>query len=437
MAERRVFVLGLDGVPWTLARRFADEGVMPNLGRLLGGGGAAQIDSVYPTVSNVAWSCFQTGKNPGRFDIFGFAEIDRRLQLRLPNGEHLLSETIEQVVSAAGGRVISLGLPSGHPPRAINGLMVGGFLAPSLERTVHPPGRLEELRRLGWQLDVDPVRARTDRDYLQRAAMELLAGRRRTADAMLAEPWDLFLLHVMETDRVNHFLWGQWADGGPAAAFFRDFYRGVDDWLGRLDAALGDDVTLIVLSDHGFCRITAEVQLNRWLRREGCLWTAGPPERMFQAVAPPSRAVSLVPGRVHLLRREAFDVGTLEPDEAAALRDELADKLRRWTDPASGAPVCARLLRREETFAGPYVHHAPDLLIDPADGYDLKAALSDGELFDHSPLEGMHTYRDAMLCIRGRAVTPERRGITDVTRSILDLLGVPAGGDLDSRGVLA
>ena len=54
-------------------------------------------------------------------------------------------------------------------------------------------------------------------------------------------------------------------------------------------------------------------------------------------------------------------------------------------------------MRREEAFQGPYAHMGPDIIIDPNDGYDLKAKLGDGELFERGVLNGMHTYHDAML----------------------------------------
>ena len=50
----RVFVLGLDGVPHSLAKRFAEAGVMPHLNQLMNHGAAVQYDSILPTVSNVA-----------------------------------------------------------------------------------------------------------------------------------------------------------------------------------------------------------------------------------------------------------------------------------------------------------------------------------------------------------------------------------------------
>lgn len=435
----RVFVLGLDGVPHSLVTRFVDAGIMPCLADVMARGEAVQMDSVVPTVSNVAWGSLQTGKNPGKFDIFGFAEVDRRLELRLPNAAHLKGDTVGELVSRAGKRVVSLGVPTSYPPRVVNGLTVGGFLAPALEKAVYPPHRLGQLQALGYRLDVDPVKAREDLGFLKRELPEVLDGRRRTVEALMAdEPWDLLVLHVMETDRINHFMWRLWEDGVDGEeTFFEDFYRRVDAFIGWLDGRLGPQDVLVVMSDHGFCRIRREVQLNRWLTQKGYLRTAGDPGRMFAGITDDSKAFALVPGRIHILRDDAYERGAVTSAQYESVREELMAELAGLTDPETAQPVCRTIWKREQIFSGPYVDHAPDIVIDPHWGYDLKAALSGDEVFSQSPISGMHTYEDAFLCVRGRGLTTQRRCVTDVTRSLLEILNVPVPADLDSRGVLA
>lgn len=437
--SRRVFVLGIDGAPHSLLVRFAREGIMPRLAERMTDANSCQMDSVLPTVSSVAWACFLTGKNPGKFDVFGFAEARKDLGLRLPNARDLRGETLPEIVSRAGRRVICLGVPNSFPPRPVNGLLCGCFLAPSLTHAVYPPGRTDELARLGYQLDIDPVRARMDGAYLRPALREAFEGRRRTVEALFdAEPWDLFVLHVMETDRLSHFLWRQWEQGqGDAKAYFEGFYRKVDELIGWLGERLGADDTLVLMSDHGFCSIQAEVQLNRWLMAEGFLRLGGDLSRMFGAVAAGSKAFGLVPGRVHVLREGRYDRGGVREAEYEPLRRELMAKLRAWRDPTTGRTLCKEVLTREEAYQGPYAEHGPDLVIDPADGFDFKAALVPGGLFDHSPLTGMHTRHDAFFLAAGQRLTPHRRTVIDTTRTILDLLGVDAPSDLDSRGMLA
>ena len=440
MSDRasRVFVLGIDGVPYSLIERFVDAGVMTRLGQVIRHGSAVQYDSILPTVSNVAWAAFQTGKGPGGFDVFGFAEVDERMRLRLPNAADLKSDTLAELVGRAGGRVVSLGVPCTYPPRPINGLLVSGFLAPRLEKAVYPPARLPRLQELGYQLDIDPAKAREDLGLFKRQLLAVFDGRRRTVQALLdEETWDLFVVHVMETDRINHFLWRQWEAGtGSDALFFEDFYRRLDDLIGWLDAHLDERDVLIVMSDHGFCGVHREVELNRWLKRKGYLSVAGDPGEMFGAVSADSAAFALVPGRIHILRNDVYDRGRVTAGKYESVRAKLMAELAGLTDPGTGRSVCRRVLKREEVFAGPYASHGPDIVVEPHWGYDLKANLVGDEVFSQSPINGMHTYEDAFLCVRGRRLTGQRRCVVDVTRSVLEILGVPVPPGLDSRGVL-
>jgi len=69
---RRVVVLGLDGLEPTLAERFMDEGVLPNLAALRERGCYGRLGTTCPPLSPVAWSSFATGTNPGKHNIFDF-----------------------------------------------------------------------------------------------------------------------------------------------------------------------------------------------------------------------------------------------------------------------------------------------------------------------------------------------------------------------------
>jgi len=51
---RSAFVLGIDGLPSTLARRLIDDGTMPNLGRLAQRGNLSRMHTTVPDFSCVA-----------------------------------------------------------------------------------------------------------------------------------------------------------------------------------------------------------------------------------------------------------------------------------------------------------------------------------------------------------------------------------------------
>jgi predicted AlkP superfamily phosphohydrolase/phosphomutase len=71
-SPQRVFVIGFDGMDPTLARKWMDEGKLPNLKRLEADGTFKTLGSTQPSESPTAWSSFATGVNPGKHNIYDF-----------------------------------------------------------------------------------------------------------------------------------------------------------------------------------------------------------------------------------------------------------------------------------------------------------------------------------------------------------------------------
>ena len=75
---RRVVILGLDGLDYSLTDRLLAEGKLPNLAALRQHGCFKPLATTVPAISPVAWSSFQTGVNPGKHSIFDFLTPDKR-----------------------------------------------------------------------------------------------------------------------------------------------------------------------------------------------------------------------------------------------------------------------------------------------------------------------------------------------------------------------
>lgn len=68
----RTIVLGFDGMDPVLARRWIDDGKMPNFRRLAERGSFQPLPTTNPPQSPVAWASFATGTNPGAHGLFDF-----------------------------------------------------------------------------------------------------------------------------------------------------------------------------------------------------------------------------------------------------------------------------------------------------------------------------------------------------------------------------
>ncbi|MHC4066184.1 MAG: alkaline phosphatase family protein [Planctomycetota bacterium] len=70
--EKKLIVLGFDGLDPKLCEQMMDEGRMPTLAKLRDAGGYRPLGTATPPQSPVAWSSLITGTNPGHHGIFDF-----------------------------------------------------------------------------------------------------------------------------------------------------------------------------------------------------------------------------------------------------------------------------------------------------------------------------------------------------------------------------
>jgi predicted AlkP superfamily phosphohydrolase/phosphomutase len=155
-AKQRVFVMGFDGMDPTLARKWMDEGKLPNLKALADEGVFARLGSTQPSESPTAWSSFATGVNPGKHSIYDFLvrdletyfpdlnmvrnpkEPQRFLWGLIPTDKPLPvslrgGTSFWKTASADGVRSVVLTVPVTFPPEELHhGEMLGGLPLPDV-----------------------------------------------------------------------------------------------------------------------------------------------------------------------------------------------------------------------------------------------------------------------------------------------------------------
>jgi predicted AlkP superfamily phosphohydrolase/phosphomutase len=439
---RRVLVIGLDGVPFSLIRDLSGEGKLPNLTKLLESGSFKRMNSVHPCVSSVAWATYMTGKNPGKHNIYGFVDrFPHSMDVFIPTSRDMASNTLWEILSQAGKRVVVINVPLTYPPREVNGILISGFLCTDIEKVSYPKEACRVLKEMGYRIDVDAWQARESLDRFLEDLHLTLDKRMEAAVYFLErEKWDFFQLHIMETDRINHFLWGLWEEGDPVyGPEFISYYQKIDEIVGKMSAVLDGDTRLIILSDHGFCGMKKEVYLNHWLQREGWLKFRGEAPKSVKDIHQESKAYSLIPGRIYVNVAGRESSGSVHsPDEYERVRDELSGALLGMKDPDTGERIIETVFRREELYHGPHCNDGPDLVAIPHNGYDLKGNLDKGELTFKGPLVGMHTYDDAFIYMKDIEVLREDNtfGVMDVMPTILKVMGVNPPEDLDGQSLI-
>lgn len=395
----RLVVVGLDGVPEPLLRRLADDGVMPRVAGLLRSGHLRRMRASVPEISSVSWTSFMTGTQAGEHGVFGFTDLrPNSYTIRFPTFPELPVATLWDRLGERGRTSLVVNQPATYPARAIPGAIVSGFVAVDLARSVKPLHHLAGLRRIGYEIDIDIPRARGDHDWLFRDLHRTLELRAQAVEQLWdAVPWDLLQVVVTGTDRLYHFLYDALDDAQhPRHRQALDYHRSVDAFVGRiLDRFVregGSAERFWMLSDHGFCAIEQEVQLNAWLREQGWLQLQG---EALDDMAATSEAFVLDPGRIYLHRAGRYPRGGVTEQDAPGLKRRIAERLRGLR--YDGRPVIREVFDGVDIYAGPQASRGPDLVALAHPGFDLKGSPAATRVFGRTDLVGMHTYDDAFL----------------------------------------
>lgn len=401
MAGQRTFVLGLDGMPYTLLQDMFSKNRMKNLRSISDRGSIRRFNSVIPTISSVAWTSYATGKNPAEHNIYGF--VDRTanpFSIKIPTSGDRGAETVWSKLAQKGKRVVSINVPMTYPPEKVNGIMVSCFLCTDIKKATYPPGFYKFLEERQYVIDIDAWLVRKSKEAYLKELVSILEKRFEVAfEIMDDEIWDFFQLHIMETDRLMHFFWDAISGGGSLeySSLVDKFFERLDFFIGELFNKLDKNDRIIILSDHGFCGIKKEVQMNNWLESEGLLKFDGSAKRQLTNFLPESEAYSLLPGRIFINLKGREERGSVPVSDYRDLVKDISERLAKLRNPENGEKIIEKVFLRDDIYSGRYIDNSADIIAHPKDGYDLKGALDNRDIFTNSILNGMHTYDDAML----------------------------------------
>jgi predicted AlkP superfamily phosphohydrolase/phosphomutase len=448
-----VLVVGLDCVPPSLAfERFADA--MPNLTALRARGTWGPLRSTVPPITVPAWTCMVSGRDPGELGLYGFRNrVPRSYDLSVPTSADVRVKRVWDYLGESGHRVAALFVPLTYPPTPVRGVMASCFLTPSAEDVWTFPaslGRELEARFGPYQMDVADYRT----DEPERI-LDALYGMGAQHFAIARHVWesqrpDFMMMVEMGPDRFHHAFYRHLDPSHPnhepdhpLVEAGRRYYAFLDAELGRLVDSVGDDTTVIVVSDHGAKPLLGGVAINEVLRRAGYLTLKDEP----------TSPVPLTTDMIDWTRTRAWGEGGyyariflnvagrepegIVPSEAyEATRNAVARLLEALEGP-DGAPLDT-VVRRAETTYRETRGEPPDLL---AFFGDL-AYRSVGQV----GLEGLFTENGGLgpdacnhdwdgIFVMAGGGSPARGETTklaiyDICRTVLGVMGVEGPDDL-------
>ena len=488
--RNRVFMLGLDGGTWDVLGPLMDEGLMPNLAQLVRDGASGDLESTIPPVTAPAWASIQTGVNPGKHGVFEFTEYDPDTQrMSLVNSHSIRSKTLWELVSEAGKRVVAINIPLTYPPRPVNGVMISGLMSPGVENRLspqmtYPPGAYDELMAAvpDYEILVDQTEC-----YLkgvERFVNALIGVSTIRAQAarhfMDRTEWDLFAVHFQNLDPLQHALWFGIQRDHPrhdpeAWRHAVRYYQALDEIIGGLRDSLDDDVTLILLSDHGFGPLNRTFNLGAWLQAEGMLSLgteglkrARVAERLIGLLTQMDvlnlRRLLITDRRNRAIKervRENISPNWVQTSAYApegpsvygriylnghgkdeGFRQALIEKLHGLLDPETDSRVVKQVHRREAVYHGPWLERAPHLIVEPKAGYIVASRLDTEFQPMFLPMQagnqdvGTHR-RKGILVLAGHSISGGssigEAAITDLAPTVLFLLGLPIPVQMDGQ----
>jgi len=408
---------------------------MPNLAKIVQEGTLAQMDTSIPEISSVAWTTFFTGVNPAKHGIYGFIDLKpNSYNFYFPNSYDIKAKTLWKRLGEKGKRSVIINVPSTYPAKPLNGSLVSGFVALDLEKATYPPSLLPKLKKVNYQLDVDATKAGESLDFFTESLVEVLDAREKILwDLLINEEWDLFVGVITETDRMHHYLWEAIEEHGHKYHdFFKSIYRRADRLIGKIYEWLDGKGTFMVMSDHGFCRIQKEVYINNWLISEGYLKFRGPNPKSFEEIAEGSRVFNLDPARIYINQKGKYPKGCVSSgDDYLSLREELRSHLLSFR--LDGKPVIQNVFFKEDVYKGPCFEQAPDLILLPHRGFDLKGTLAKKEISGNTLFTGMHTRDDSTFFINRKIDSDQRINIMHIAPTTIKVVGLDSMDNFDTK----
>ena len=428
--SRKVFVLGLDGATFDIIDLLVAEGRLPTLGNLIQKGCGRDLLSTIHPFSAQAWSSFMTGMNPGKHGIVDFTEhVKTEYKLKFLNASHRRGKSLWRILSDQGKRVGVLNVPFTYPPERVNGFMISGMDTPGTSCDYTYPRELGERisSEIGpYVIEVgvkDHIAKGRPEEFLKEIEKALDVQMKTLAYLMKREPWDFFMYVCRLTDQVQHYFWKYFDPNHPlheetAGEELKNaiplLYERIDKAMGGVLASLGEDVNILVVSDHGHGGINGKkIFLNNWLSGKGFLKFDEkkiPGRGLFSRVSRKKTGDILnlvrrtIPKRLRLglvkimpnlkdnfISGEAFsdidwekttaysddkkgniwiNVRGCQPkgivsqgEEYEKVREKVMEEVKQMKDPESREPIFPEVFKKEELYFGPCTENAPDIII--------------------------------------------------------------------------
>lgn len=457
----KLVVIGLDcATPQLVFDQWRDE--LPNMKSIMETGVFARLRSTDPPITVPAWTSMMTSHDPGMLGFYGFRNRKsyNYEDLYFANASFVKAKTVWNHLSRSRKRSLVMGVPQTFPPKPLNGLLVGCFLTPDKTHVyTYPPELGAELDRIAdgdYIIDVKDFRS-DNRQELYDSVCVMTERRFKTFRHLIKkEQFDFAMMVEMGIDRLHHAFWRFFSKshrlyepGNPYEHFMLDYYKRIDDEIGRTMDVLDEDTSVMLVSDHGAKDMHGAICMNEWLVKEGYLTLKENPKKRTK----------LTPDMIDWKKTKAWgdggyygrlfmNVAGREPEgqvpakDYEKVRNEICDKLRAITD-ENGKNINTRAIKPEEVYRE-VNNIAPDLIV-YFGNLDWRSAGTVGNgtihLFenDTGPDDANHAENGIFLWTEQKsdlARVSDQYSIYDIAPTILSFFGIEVPNDMIGESII-
>lgn len=449
---KKVAVIGLDcAAPQLVFDVFFND--LPNIRKLSLTGTYGRMRSTDPPITCPAWMSMMTGKNPGTLGLYGFRNRQGYgyRNLSLVNSNSVQEETLWDILGKHGKKSIVIGVPPTYPPKPIEGYLITCFLTPDTEKEfTYPAGLKDEIKQVAdkYIIDVSNFRSAEKKDLLNQIYL-MTENRFKVARYLLeSKEWEFFMMVEMGPDRIHHGFWSycdpghaRYVKGNKFENAIKDYYKYLDDEIGRLLPLFDKETLVMVVSDHGAKKMAGGIAINQWLMEKGYLHIKSVQDKIT-AIGNVSIDWSKTRAwgeggyysRIFLNVKGREPQGVIEPGEYGDVRSALKEKLESMTDEA-GKNIGTKVFYPEDLY-GKCNKIPPDLIVYIGD-LNLRSIGSIGHpgiyVYDNDTGsdDANHDYYGIfMMNGKGNRGWVNGTGILDVAPTVLDYLGIKVPRDM-------
>ena len=471
-------VLGLDGATFDLLNPWIEDGVLPNIKKLIAGGTNAVMVSCLPPVTCPNWKCYSTGKGPGKLGIFWWEKVDvnNRTIESVRYADHVKSKEIWDLMNDRGYRTAVINMPTTYPPKEIKGCMIAGGPDCPNKNFTYPKELERELKdKFGYK--IRPAKIARLRSKDTRAVSEVLKQIQRlfavTNYLMGKNYYDFIHLTVFCISFVQHFLWDD--------EIVKEIWSSIDWEIGNLLSELPEGCGVIIMSDHGMREVSKEFYINKWLEEKGYLVLKEGTDRLlskrtsykkglvfvevlkkirlkevFKKILPFKRYIlgpNVFVGGIGEEKAKRIDwdksrviasgqgplylIGSKDGSDYEDLRDEVIASLRGLKDPETEKHIVEKIHRKEEVYPLVLTDNAPDIVLEPETSYRINGEIGDTPVFVNCCRWAAENDPPGIFIAYGKDIKALNKlpniNITDLAPTILHWMDIPVPEDMDGR----